>query len=227
MRKQTLFISYLFGCGKESITVQVCGRSYEHISSAFEEIEKFIEDKIITKKIKQEKLYDVILKYYEKMKKIVVDNHIRMECENESTLSLTGLRIKVIETSTLIKDFINQFFEEEKRLNQVNYISENVQWCYHDVYNNLITYDTKLNAMIEIARMDGKSTVEITERNGHFIIDFSKMQATNKINGETMKLKRKLLGATSGLCCFTLKSNNVHCFYLHFNSRTLFYLKLL
>ncbi|XP_046842592.1 protein mono-ADP-ribosyltransferase PARP14-like [Xenia sp. Carnegie-2017] len=174
------------------------GRSDQKMLFAFQKIDEFINHNIITKKVDHKNLYDVLLKYASELKKIATDARIRMDCENEQTISLTGLNSNVIQTSTILKDFICKFTEDEKRLKQLTYLSENVQWSYQDVHNKVIHYNKELSSILEIARMHGEQTVELTESEGQvFNVDFSQMKATSRRTGKTKTLLRKIIGFNS------------------------------
>ncbi|XP_046843147.1 protein mono-ADP-ribosyltransferase PARP14-like [Xenia sp. Carnegie-2017] len=121
-----------------------------------------------------------------------------MKCEDEQTISLTGLHSKVNQTSIILKELINEFTEEEKRLQQLKYLSENVQWNFYDVHNNVILYNKELSSILEIAHMNGEQTTEFTESDGQvFNVDFAQMEAINRRTGEKKTLLRKMMADVS------------------------------
>ena len=126
-----------------------------------------------------------------------------MKCEDEQTISLTGLHSKVNQTSIILKEFINEFTGEEKRLQQLKYLSENVQWSFYDVHNNVIIYNKELSSVLEIAHMNGEQTTEFTESDGQvFNVNFAQMKAINRRTGEKKTLLRKMIaGLYSILYC--------------------------
>lgn len=72
-----------------------------------------MKDNIILWKLYLKNVYDLILHHLvDELKKIPSDS-LRMECENDDTISLNGLRSEVIMTSDLLKKFISPFTTEK------------------------------------------------------------------------------------------------------------------
>ena len=193
------FVPLETGCSVESVKFQVYARSQTDISFAFDEIKKFIENNITTKRVEHEKLVDVVQKHWDELNQLVKDSGLRLTVINPTTVSIQGMLNKVVEA----KDKLIELIEEEQTLNQLIYISKNVQWYYHDLRRGEIAYSAILNGKIELAHMNGKKTVEISEADGQqYDVDVIKKVARNKRSGESKTLIRKLIASSSdsGMC---------------------------
>ncbi|XP_046843184.1 protein mono-ADP-ribosyltransferase PARP14-like [Xenia sp. Carnegie-2017] len=105
-------VPFAFGCGKEIITLQIIGRSDYEISSALQNLEKFVNENITTIKISYEKLYDLVLKLLAD-KLWIVPNNVRMEFEDEKTISFTGSSNEVRKESSLLKNHLSELTNDE------------------------------------------------------------------------------------------------------------------
>lgn len=178
----------------------VYARSNKDISSAFVEIERFVEENITSKKVEHEKLFDVVLKHWNELERLARDNGLRIKCVNEMTISIDGLLSKVVEAKDKIIQLASDYSDEERKSRQLSYISQNkIQWYYSDLSSKEVAYSVELNGIIEVARMDGKTEVDITESDGQqYDVDFSQMVARNRSTGLTRTLSRKLIGSKTG-----------------------------
>ena len=178
----------------------VYARSNEEISSAFVKIQRLIDENITSKKVEYENLFDVVLKHWNEIERLTKDNGSRIKCVNETNVSIEGLLSKVVEAKDRITQLASDYSDEERKSRQLSYISQNkVQWYYSDLGSKEVAYSIELNGIIEIARMDGKSVVDITELDGQqYHVDFSQMVAINKSTSQTRKLSRKLIGSKTG-----------------------------
>ena len=180
--------------------MQVYARSNDDITSAFVEIDRFIKNHITSKKVENDRLYDVVLKHWDELERLAKDDYLKIKCVAETTVSIEGLLSKVLEAKDKLSEWIKQYDEEERRSQQLSYVSKNVQWYYSDLSSREVAYSAQLNGTIEVARMNGKITVEITESGGQqYHVDFTQMVARNKSTGQTRKLSRKLIGSAAGL----------------------------
>ncbi|CAB4040614.1 poly [ADP-ribose] polymerase 14-like, partial [Paramuricea clavata] len=204
------FVSLVAGYSVESVKLLVYARSSDDISSALVEIERFIQNHITSKKVEHEKLFDVVLKHWDELKSLAKDGNLRITCVNETTVSIEGLLSKVLEAKDKLTEMVSRHTDEERRLHQLSYISQNVQWYYsdHSCRSREVVYSAQLNGTIEVACMNGEAMVEITESDGQqYNVDFAQMVARNKSTGQTRKLSRKLIGSATGL---ELPSNWTH-----------------
>ena len=138
-------------------------------------------------------------KHWDELNQLVKDSGLRLTVVNPTTVSIQGMLNKVVEA----KDKLIELIEEEQTLNQLIYISKNVQWYYHDLRRGESAYSAILNGKIELAHMNGKKTVEISEADGQqYDIDVIKKVARNKRSGESKTLIRKLIASSSdsGMC---------------------------
>ena len=176
-------------------------RSNDEISSAFVEIERFIVENITSKKVEYENLFDVVLKHWNEMERLAKENGSRIKCVNETTVSIDGLLSKVVEAKDRITQLTSHYSDEERKSRQLSYISQNkVQWYYSDLGSKEVAYSIELNGIIEIARMDGKTVVDIAESDGQqYHVDFGQMVARNKSTGQTRTLSRKSIASNTGL----------------------------
>ena len=188
------FVPLETGCSVESVKFQVYARSQTDISFAFSEIKKFIENNITTKRVEHEKLVDVVQKHWDELNQLVKDSGLRLTVINPTTVSIQGMLNKVVEA----KDKLIELIEEEQTLNQLIYISKNVQWYYHDLRRRKMAYSAILNGKIELEHMNGKKTMEISEADGQqYDVDVIKKVARNKRSGESKTLIRKLIASSS------------------------------
>ncbi len=205
------FVPLVAGSSKESVKLQVYARSTKDISSAFDEIEKFIENHVTSKTIEHEKLFDVVLKHWDELKPLTKDNDLRITCVNATTVSVAGMLNKVVEAKDKLTELISRFTDEERLPNQLS-SNQNVQWYYCDLSSSKeVAYSAELNGTIERARINGEAKVEIIESDGQkYVIDFTQMAARKTRSGglagflsmltgsgETKKLTRKLIGSTA------------------------------
>ncbi len=205
------------GSSKESVKLQVYARSTKDITSAFEEIEKLIQNHITSKTIEHEKLFDVVQKHWDELKPLMKDNDLRITCVNATTVSIAGMLNKVVEAKDKLTELISRFTDKERLSNQLSYISQNVQWYYCDLSSSReVAYSAEYNGTIELAYMNGEEKVEIVEPDGQkYVVDFREMVARNTRSslmnlarytrsGQTKKLTRKLIGsaASPGICIF-------------------------
>ncbi len=210
------FVPLVAGSSKESVKLQVYARSSKDISSAFDEIEKFIENHVTSKTIEHEKLFDVVLKHWDELKPLTKDNDLRITCVNATTVSVAGMLNKVVEAKDKLTELISRFTDEERLSNQLS-SNQNVQWYYCDLSSSKeVAYSAELNGTIERARMNGEAKVEIIESDGQtYVVDFTQMAARKTRSGglagflsmltgsgERKKLTRKLIGsaASPGIC---------------------------
>ena len=142
-----------------------------------------------------------MLKHWNEIKRLAKDNGSRIKCVNETTVSIEGLLSKVVEAKDRITQLMSHYSDEERKSRQLSYISQNkVQWYYSDLGSKEVAYSTEVNGIIEIACMDGKSVVDITESDGQqYNVDFGQMVARNKSTGQTRTLSRKLIASNTGL----------------------------
>ena len=197
------FVPLETGCSVESVKFQVYARSQTDISFAFDEIKKFIENNITTKRVEHEKLVDVVQKHWDELNQLAKDSSLRLTVVNPTTVSIQGMLNKVVEAKDKLTELIGRHTEEEQTSNQLTYISKNVQWYYHDLRRGEMAYSAILNGEIELAHMNGKQTVEILEADGQqYDIDVIKKVARNKRSGESKTLIRKSIASSSdsGMC---------------------------
>ena len=208
------FVPLVAGYSAENVKLQVFARSSTDISSAFDEIEKFIQNHLTSKTLNHEKHYDVVLKHWDELKLLTKDHDLRITCVDPTTVLLEGVLSKVVEAKDKLTELVNQYTSEERKSNQLSYISQNVQWYYFDLNSREVPYSAQLNGTIELARMNGEATVEITEADGQtYVVDFSQMVAKNTSSGSylsniragyqyakggpTKKLTRKFIGSAA------------------------------
>ena len=189
------------GSSVENVKLQVYTLSGKDVTPAFLEIQKLIENHIASKTVEAERLFDVVLQHWDKLQQLAKDEGLRIACVNEMTVSITGLLSKVLEAKDKLTELVNRHSEEEQRTQQLSFISQTVQWYYSDLRSSIeIPYNNELNGALEIARMNGKTVVEIIELDGEkYDVDFAQMVARNKNTGHTKKLTRKLIGSEAGL----------------------------
>ncbi|XP_028412718.1 uncharacterized protein LOC114535634 [Dendronephthya gigantea] len=200
-RPRPTFVPLVTSSSVENVKLQVYARSNEDITPVFIEIQKFIDNHIASKTIEAERLFDVVLQHWDKLQQLAKDECLRIACVNETTVSITGLLSKVLETKDKLTELVNRHSEEQQRTQQLSYISQTVQWYYCDLRSTKeMPYKKELNGALEIARMNGKTEVEITELDGEkYNVDFAQMVARNKNSGQTRKLTRKLIGSEAAL----------------------------
>ena len=198
--KPSTFVSLVAGSSVAKLKLVFYARSEKEISSAFVEIERFIEENITSKKVEREKLFGVVIKHWNELERLAKDNDLRIKCVNDTTVSIDGLLSKVVEAKDKITQLASLYTDEERKSRQLSYISQNkIQWYYSDHSNKEVAYSAHLNGIIEVARMDGKTVVDITESDGQqYDIDFSQMIATNRTTGQTRTLSRKFIGSKTG-----------------------------
>ena len=199
-RSRPTFVGLVAGNSVESVELQVYARSKDDISSALNEIEKFVKNHITSKKVENEKLCDVVLKHWSDLEKLAKDNFLRITCVNETTVTVEGLLSKIIEVKDKLSEWIIQYDEEERRSQQLSYISKNIQWYYYDHTCREVAYSAQLNGTIEVAHMNGKTTVEIMESDGQqYDVNFTEMVAKSKSTGQTKKLFKRRIDSSTGL----------------------------
>ena len=183
----------------ESVELQVYARSVKDISSALDEMKKFIRNNIKSKTKEHKNLVDVVLEHWDEIKQLAIDNRLRITCVNTTTVSIEGMFSKVVEANDKLTELVSRYTDKERTLNQLSYVTQNVQWyCYNDSSGKQVAYDAQLNGTIEVARMNGETVVEMFENDGQqYDIDFTRMVARNKKSGQTKRLTRKLIGSTS------------------------------
>ena len=208
------FVPLVVGSTTETVKLQVFARSSTDISSAFDEIEKFIQNHLTSKTLNHEKHYVVVLKHWDELKLLTKDHDLRITCVDPTTVLMEGVLSKVVEAKDKLTELVNQYTSEERKSNQLSYISQNVQWYYCDQKSREVPYNAQLNGTIELARMNGEATVEIIEPDGQkCVVDFSEMVAKNTLpesylstfaasffpvrSGRTKKLSRKLIGSAA------------------------------
>ena len=208
------FVRLVAGSSAETVKLQVFARSSTDISSAFDEIEKFIQNHLTSKTLNHEKHYDVVLKHWDELKLLTKDHDLRITCVDPTTVLMEGVLSKVVEAKDKLTELVSQYTSEERKSNQLSYISQNVQWYYFDLNSREVPYSAQLNGTIELARMNGEATVEITEADGQtYVVDFSQMVAKNTLpesylstlapsffstrSGRTKKLSRKLISSAA------------------------------
>jgi hypothetical protein len=206
------FVPLVAGSSEEKVKLQVFARSDNDISAAFAEVEKFIQNHLISKTYNHEKLYDVVLKHWDELKSSTKDNDLKITCVNPTTASIEGVLNKVVEAKDKLAELLSRYTNEEQKSNQLSYISQNVQWYYFDLSNKEVPYSAQLNNTIELAHVNGEATVEILEPDGQkYVVDFSEMVAKNTSsrgllpdfvasffpakNGQMKRLIRKLTGS--------------------------------
>mgnify|MGYP002803931348 FL=1 len=211
----TAFVPLVAGSTTEAVKLQVFARSSTDISSAHDEIEKFIRNHLISKTLNHEKHYDVVLKHWDELKRLTKDRDLKITCLDPTTVLMEGVLSKVVEAKDKLNELVSQYTNEERTTNQLSYISQNVQWYYCDLMSSReVPYSTQLNGTIELARMNGEATVEIIEPDGQkYVVDFSEMIAKNTSSGsylpnfvagwqyarsgQTKKLTRKFIGSAA------------------------------
>lgn len=193
------FVPLVVGGTMENVKVQVYARTVKDISSAFDEMVKFIQNNIKSKRKEHKNLVDVMLEYWDEMKRLAKDNGLRITCVNATTVSIEGIFSKVVEANDKLTELVNRYTDKERMLNQLSYIAQNVQWYYYDDFSGKqVAYDAQLNGTIEAARMNGETVVEIFENDGQqYDVDFTQMVARNKKSGQTKRLTRKLIGSAT------------------------------
>ena len=208
------FVPLVAGYSAEKVKLQVFALSSTDISSAFVEIEKFIQNHLTSKALTHEKYYDIVLNHWNELKLLTKDHDLKITCVDPTTVLLVGILSKVVAAKDRLTELVRQYTNEERKTNQLSYISQNVQWYYFDLSSREVPYSTQLNGTIELARMNGQATVEIIEPDGRkYIVDFSKMIAKNTSSGsyqpnflpgyqyarsgQTKKLTRKLIGSAA------------------------------
>ena len=91
---------------------------------------------------------------------------------------------------------ITESVEEERKINQLKYISKNVRWCYFQG-SRAVEYGSEINGVIETASMENKQFLEITKFGEQYEIDLIRMKEKSKKTGHTERITRKHLGETS------------------------------
>ena len=202
------------GYSAEKVKLQVFARSANDISSAFDEIEKFIQNNLTSRPLNHEKYYDIVLNHWNELKLLTKDHDLQITCVDPTTVLLVGIISKVVEANDKLTKLVSRYTNEERKSNQLSYISQNVQWYYFDLNSREVPYSAQLNGTIELARMNGEATVEILEPDGQkYVVDFSEMVAKNTSSGsyqpnflsayqyargsQTKKLIRKLIGSAA------------------------------
>ena len=194
------FVSLVASSSIESVELQVYARSRDDVTSVFIEIEKFVKDHITSKKVENEKLYAVVLKHWRDLERLAKDKTLKITCVDETTVTIEGLFNKVLEVKDKIAEWISQYDEEERRSQQLSYVSKNIQWYYYDLSGRELAYSAQLNGVIEIAHMNGKTTVEIMASDGQrYDVNFTEMVAKSKSTGQTKKLFKKRIDSSTGL----------------------------
>lgn len=194
------FVPLVTGISVDCVKLEVYARSSQDISLAFDEIEKFVQNHITSKKIKHEKLFDVVLKHWDELKRLAKDNGLRLTCVDATTVSIEGMLSKVVEAKNKLTELVSRYTNEERMSNQLSYISQNVQWYYCDLSSREVAYSAQINGTIEVARMNGEAVVEIIEPDGQqYVVYFTQMVARNTRSGQTKKLTRKLIGLVTSL----------------------------
>ena len=195
------FATLVAGGTVESVELQVYARSVKDISSALDEMKKFIRNNIKSKTKEHKNLVDVVLEHWDEIKQLAIDNRLRITCVNTTTVSIEGMFSKVVEANDKLTELVGRYTDKERTLNQLSYVTQNVQWyCYNDSSGKQVAYDAQLNGTIEVARMNGETVVEIFENDGQqYDIDFTRMVARNKKSGQTKRLTRKLIGSATCL----------------------------
>ena len=102
------FVPLVAGSSVESVTLQVYAHSDQDITSAFDKIEKFIENQIKLETKEDKKLIDVVLKHWDEIKRLANDNDLRITC-NETTVSIDGLFSKVLEASDKLSELVSRY----------------------------------------------------------------------------------------------------------------------
>ena len=208
------FVRLVAGSSAEKVKLEVFARSSTDISSAFVEIGKFIQNHLTSKTLNHEKHYDVVLKHWDELKLLTKDHDLRITCVDPTTVLMEGVLSKVVEAKDKLTELVNQYTSEERKSNQLSYISQNVQWYYFDQKSREVPYSAHLNGTIELAHTKGETTVEIMEPDGQkYVINFSQMVAKKVSSGsfmqaflagyfptksdQTKKITRKLIGSAA------------------------------
>ena len=207
------FMPLIAGSVWESVTLEVFARSNKDADLAFEDIENFVsQSHVTTKKFEHDKSLEVMRKYWDELNRFANDSGLMITCLDAKIVSIKGMPSKIKEANDKIRHLILRLLGEERRSNQFSYISNNVQWyCSSSLGVNELAFSAKFNCEAESARMDGKTTVEITGSDGvQYVLDFIQMVAKNQRNGSTRKLTRKWIGPGTGIfSTFRLPGKNV------------------
>ena len=95
------------GSSEESVKLEVHGRSDADITSALDKIEKFIQNRLKSKRKEHPRLMDVVLKHWDEIKQLANDNDLRITCD-EKTVLIEGLFSKVVEANDKLTELIGQ-----------------------------------------------------------------------------------------------------------------------
>ena len=102
------FVPLVAGSTTETVKLQVFARSSTDISSAFDEIEKFIEDHLTSETLNHEKHYDVVLKHWDELKLLTKDHDLKITCLDPTTVLMEGVLSKVVEAKDKLTELVKK-----------------------------------------------------------------------------------------------------------------------
>ena len=192
----THFTPLNVGEPKQTVNLHVFALSNQNIDESFDEVDTFVKNQTTTKEIEHERVFDVFLEHWSKVQDLARGHDVRIKCQKSSLASIEGSVTNVSDCKETLMRLITEFVEEERKMNQLKYISKNVQWYYFQG-SRVVEYDSELNGLIETASMENKQFLEITKFGEQYEIDLIHMMEKNKKIGRTERITRKLLGETS------------------------------
>ena len=192
----TSFTPLNTGEPKQTVNLQVFALSNRNIDASFNEVDTFVKNQTTTKEIEHEKVFDVFLKHWSKVQDLARDHDVKITCQRSSVALIEGLVTNVSDCKEKLMRLITGSVEEERKINQLKYISKNVQWYYFQS-SRAVEYGSEINGVIETASMENKQFLEITKFGEQYEIDLIRMKEKSKKTGRTERITRKLLGETS------------------------------
>ena len=192
----TSFTPLNTGEPKQTVNLHVFALSNRNIDASFNEVDTFVKNQTTTKEIEHEKVFDVFLKHWSKVQDLARDHDVKITCQRSSVASIEGLVTNVSDCKEKLMRLITESVEEERKINQLKYISKNVQWYYFQG-SRTVEYGSEINGVIETASMENKQFLEITKFGEQYEIDLIRMKEKSKKTGHTERITRKHLGETS------------------------------
>ena len=192
----TSFTPLYTGEPKQVVKLQVFALSNQNIDTALDEVDAFVKNQTTAKEIEHEKVFDVFLEHWSKVQELARHHDVRITCQKSSVALIEGLVTNVSDCKDELVRLITEFVEEERKRNQMKYISKNVQW-HHLKGSQEVKYGSEVNGLIETASMENKQFLEITRSGQQYEIDLIRMVEKNKKTGRTEKITRKSLVESS------------------------------
>ena len=143
-------------------------------------VSKFTRDTATKKVIENEAIMTFSKEHFRRMHALEQRYEVMVSVEKSvGRIVVHGQATNILDAVGEIHKILHHTREEEHERKRAEALSKDVQWMYNKG-NGMEYYESDINAKIESAFHDQKTTVTITSENGDFLINFKTMAMTDE-----------------------------------------------